>query len=66
MHRERCSSARSNAVEEWTIENTTNTIGPGLIDHPFHIHINPFQITEVFDPNENVTDPRTGQLIGVR
>ena len=38
--------------------------GPGLIDHPFHIHINPFQITELFDPNENMTDPRTGQLIG--
>ena len=31
------------------------------IDHPFHIHINPFQITEVFDPNENLTDPN-GQL----
>jgi FtsP/CotA-like multicopper oxidase with cupredoxin domain len=28
--------------------NTTN----GPIDHPFHIHINPFQITEVFDPNQ--------------
>jgi FtsP/CotA-like multicopper oxidase with cupredoxin domain len=47
------------AVEEWTIKNTTNgTSGPGLIDHPFHIHINPFQIFEVFSPNsENTTDP---------
>ena len=52
------------AVEEWTIRNTTSTNGPGLIDHPFHIHINPFQITELFDPNENMTDPRTGLLIG--
>jgi FtsP/CotA-like multicopper oxidase with cupredoxin domain len=53
------------ASEEWTIKNTTNSNGPGLIDHPFHIHINPFQITEFFDPNENMTDPKTGQIIGV-
>ena len=46
------------AVEEWTIKNTTNPNRSGLIDHPFHIHINPFQITEFFDPNENMTDPR--------
>ena len=52
-----------NRAEEWTIENTTDTNGPGLIDHPFHIHINPFQITEVFDPNENLTDPQTGELL---
>jgi FtsP/CotA-like multicopper oxidase with cupredoxin domain len=45
-------------VEEWTIKNTTNAI-----DHPFHIHINPFQITEVFDPNENLTDAQTGALL---
>jgi FtsP/CotA-like multicopper oxidase with cupredoxin domain len=50
-------------TEEWTIVNTTSKLaGPGFIDHPFHIHINPFQITEVFDPNENLTDPTTGQL----
>jgi FtsP/CotA-like multicopper oxidase with cupredoxin domain len=40
-----------NTVEEWTIVNTT-TFQP--IDHPFHIHINPFQVTEVFDPNRVV------------
>jgi FtsP/CotA-like multicopper oxidase with cupredoxin domain len=53
-----------NRAEEWRIENTTKVFpeGPGLIDHPFHIHINPFQITEVFDPNENLVDPQTGQL----
>ena len=50
------------AVEEWTIENTTNKPG-GPIDHPFHIHINPYQITEVFDPNENLTDLQTGELL---
>ena len=59
-------------VEEWTIKNTTAAsvppappANPGPIDHPFHIHINPFQITEVFDPNENLTDLKTGQLLGV-
>jgi FtsP/CotA-like multicopper oxidase with cupredoxin domain len=41
-----------NTVEEWTIVNDT-TFQP--IDHPFHIHINPFQVTEVFDPNQVVT-----------
>lgn len=60
-------AVRLGVAEEWIIKNTTFFPGnpPGLIDHPFHIHINPFQITEVFDPNENLTDPRTGQLIGV-
>jgi len=44
-----------NVAEEWKIENTTNaTTGPGVIDHPFHIHVNPFQVVEVFDPNEKV------------
>lgn len=54
-----------NNAEEWKIENRTVfgefTAGaparpkgpPGeVIDHPFHIHINPFQIVEFFDPNE--------------
>ena len=38
-----------NAVEEWKIVN--RTFGPPIA-HPFHIHVNPFQVTEVFDPNE--------------
>ncbi len=37
-----------NTVEEWKVVN--ETYGPP-ISHPFHIHINPFQITEIFDPN---------------
>jgi len=32
--------------EEWLIENTTS------IRHPYHIHVNPFQVVEVFDPND--------------
>jgi len=35
-----------NATEEWTISNGTVDIA-----HPFHIHVNPFQIVEVFQPN---------------
>jgi FtsP/CotA-like multicopper oxidase with cupredoxin domain len=34
-----------NTAEEWTITNQTS------VAHPFHIHVNPFQIIEVFDPN---------------
>jgi FtsP/CotA-like multicopper oxidase with cupredoxin domain len=41
-----------NTVEQWKIIN--ETYGP-LISHPFHIHINPFQVVEVFDPNEILT-----------
>ena len=52
-----------NTAEEWKIVNRTvngtvangvvsPTDPPGVVDHPFHIHINPFQITELFDPNE--------------
>jgi FtsP/CotA-like multicopper oxidase with cupredoxin domain len=55
-------------VEEWKITNTTiqaNVLRQGLgpIDHPFHIHVNPFQIREFFDPNENLVDPDTGKLL---
>ncbi len=35
-----------NSVEEWTVVNKALNIA-----HPFHIHINPFQVVEVFDPN---------------
>jgi FtsP/CotA-like multicopper oxidase with cupredoxin domain len=47
------------SVEEWKVVNAT--YGP-LISHPFHIHINPFQIVEVFAPNETVADPKKGVL----
>ena len=38
-------------AEEWTIINAT--VG---IAHPFHIHVNPFQIVELFDP-ATMTEP---------
>lgn len=41
-----------NKVEEWTIVNNTTF---AAIDHPFHIHLNPFQVTEVFDPNQMIS-----------
>ena len=31
--------------EEWQVWNSTN------VPHPFHIHVNPFQVVEIFDPN---------------
>jgi FtsP/CotA-like multicopper oxidase with cupredoxin domain len=39
------------ATEEWTLFNDTPTGGPA---HPFHIHINPFQIVQWFDPALNL------------
>jgi FtsP/CotA-like multicopper oxidase with cupredoxin domain len=53
-----------NQTEEWKIANATYAAGPITpISHPFHIHINPFQVSEIFDPNEtflvnNVATPR--------
>lgn len=35
------------ATEEWTIYND------GGAAHPFHIHINPFQVVEILDPKQN-------------
>jgi FtsP/CotA-like multicopper oxidase with cupredoxin domain len=44
-----------NSVEEWQIENSSQPPAiPGPASHPFHIHVNPFQIVEVFDPNQTV------------
>lgn len=45
---------RLNSAEEWKITNAA-----GDKAHPFHIHVNPFQITEVFQPNSgiNTTNP---------
>lgn len=55
------------ATEEWTIMNTTNNVEMlHNIDHPLHIHINPFQVTEFFDPNETLTSPETGEIVRVR
>jgi FtsP/CotA-like multicopper oxidase with cupredoxin domain len=36
-------------VEEWTLTNSTT------LAHPFHIHINPFQVVEIFDPTTGKT-----------
>ncbi len=53
-----------NKVEEWTIVNRTSSASPsGPINHPFHIHINPFQVVDVFDPLEPYIDPATHQPI---
>jgi FtsP/CotA-like multicopper oxidase with cupredoxin domain len=38
------------ATEEWQLFNDTPLNGPA---HPFHIHINPFQVIEIMDPKQN-------------
>ncbi|MEA2166435.1 MAG: hypothetical protein QOK37_4562 [Thermoanaerobaculia bacterium] len=40
-----------NTVEEWTVINASYQ---AVVSHPFHIHINPFQVIEVFDPNKTL------------
>ena len=42
-----------NTAEEWTVKNASVKVA---VDHPFHIHINPFQVTDVFDPNGSLRD----------
>ena len=37
------------ATEEWTLYND-NATGAA---HPFHIHVNPFQVVEIMDPKQN-------------
>lgn len=37
-------------TEEWTLYNDT-----GGAAHPFHIHINPFQVIEIFNPKASAT-----------
>ena len=36
-----------NDVDEWTIESD-NDVGP--VTHPFHIHVNPFEVTSIMAP----------------
>lgn len=42
---------RLNSIEEWKFTNFNND------EHPFHVHVNNFQVTEVIDP---VAGTRTG------
>lgn len=38
-----------NEVNEWTLD-TNNTVANGLVTHPFHIHVNPFEVTSIMSP----------------
>jgi FtsP/CotA-like multicopper oxidase with cupredoxin domain len=45
------------SAEEWKVYNTdTDSPNGPPIAHPFHIHVNPFQVVEVFNPN-TMTEP---------
>jgi len=52
-------------VDEWTL-TSRNNVGP--VSHPFHIHVNPFEVFSILD-KEGVErldrDPETGELIPV-
>ena len=37
-----------NGVDEWTLTST-------FVNHPFHIHVNPFQIIDILKPDQNKT-----------
>ena len=55
--------ANLNTAEEWTLQNTGGGGGAGQINtHPFHVHINPFQIVNIpFDfevADADLTVPR--------
>ena len=39
---------------------------PGVVDHPFHIHVNPFQIVEFFDPNEVLPGTKTYKYVFIQ
>jgi FtsP/CotA-like multicopper oxidase with cupredoxin domain/peroxiredoxin len=41
-----------NDVDEWTLRSINDVAG-GLVTHPFHIHVNPFEVTSIMAP---VTD----------
>jgi len=48
-----------NRSEEWQIVN--ETFAPA-ISHPFHIHVNPFQITEIFEPTSVISSTGPGKV----
>ena len=51
-----------NTAEEWTVQNVASNKS-----HPFHIHINPFQITALFEPNApEARDPNNPCYVNLR
>jgi FtsP/CotA-like multicopper oxidase with cupredoxin domain len=50
-----------NTVEEWKVLNATYVVGKvgAPISHPFHIHINPFQVKEIFSPGMTIPNTTT-------
>jgi len=52
-----------NRAEEWKIVN--ESYGGTAISHPFHIHINPFQLTEIFEPNAYIPSGTPGGTVSV-
>jgi FtsP/CotA-like multicopper oxidase with cupredoxin domain len=49
-----------NQIEEWKVVN--ESYNPPIA-HPFHIHINPFQIVSIFAPNGVLADGKTARYV---
>ena len=52
-----------NTVEEWKVINATFAGAGPPISHPFHIHINPFQVVEIFAPNDTIPGTTTPRYV---
>ncbi|HEX3149951.1 MAG TPA: redoxin domain-containing protein [Gemmataceae bacterium] len=48
-----------NDVDEWTI-SSINDVGP--VTHPFHIHVNPFEVTSIMAPSADDPNKLVEQL----
>lgn len=46
-----------NGLQDWVLENWTN------VAHPFHIHINPFQVIKIEAPAEGKTYKPSGEFV---
>ena len=46
-----------NSVDEWTLTTKIPPLGYEKVNHPFHIHVNPFQVVEILnDKGQSVVD----------
>lgn len=55
-------------VHEWSMTSRNSTAGPISVSHPFHIHVNPFEVFSITDPSGKEQldiDPNTHEPIPV-
>jgi FtsP/CotA-like multicopper oxidase with cupredoxin domain len=49
-------SLPNSVVAKWPPNIQNQLPNSAIVSHPFHIHVNPFQISEIFDPNQQVVN----------